>query len=95
MSYEARYPKRCNGPIKIGNVHFNSIKLMVLTVVFGLYINQINIGFGCAILAGMFVEKLYKQFGRGVLKHMLWRYGFWAVKSKLPFFSPGTRRLMR
>lgn len=91
----ARYPKRCNGPVKIGNIHFNTIKIMVLCMVFGLYISQINMGFICAVAAGMFVERLYKSFGRGVLKHMLWRMGLWTVTSKLPFFSPATKRLIR
>ncbi|AEH16229.1 hypothetical protein L5M38_20500 [Shewanella sp. SM101] len=92
---QARFPKRCNGAIKIGKVHFDSIKLAVIVMVFALASSNINIGVILAVISVSIVESMYKKFGRGVLKHMLWINGFWITSGKQAILTPAIRRLIK
>lgn len=92
---QARFPKRCNGAIKIGNVHFDSIKLAVIVMVFALASSNINLGVILAVISVSIVESMYKKFGRGVLKHMLWSNGLWISNGKQVILTPAIRRLIK
>ena len=92
---EARFPKRCNGAIKVGTIHWDSIKLAVIVMVFGLASGHINLGIIAAIISMAVVETLFKKFGRGVLKHLLWVNGLWISKGPETLMSPAIRRLIK
>jgi hypothetical protein len=79
---QAKLPKRVNGEIKLGVIHLKTVRLLAVIMVFGIYLNHFNWALLLSIFTGYWMEKMINKYGRGIVKHFFWHWGFWLVKDE-------------